>query len=45
MLSFKVTFPYTFANISVNISLNNLKIDIFEIYVEMVVEKCPRWNL
>ena len=38
MLSFKLTFPYTFANISVNISLNNLKIEISEIYAEKAVE-------
>ena len=33
-----------FANISVQISPNNNKLDIFKIYTERAVGKCPRWN-
>ena len=31
-------------NISANFSPNIKKVDIFEIYAERAVEKCPRWN-
>ena len=31
-------------NISVQISLDNKEMDIFKIYTERAVEKCPRWN-
>ena len=34
----------TLANMSVKISPNNDKLDIFEIYIEWAVEKCPSWN-
>ena len=37
------SFKY-FVNISVKIVPNNNKIDSFEIYMGMAVEKCPRWN-
>ena len=36
--------PQYFANISVQISPNNKKLDIFKIYTKGAVEKCPRWN-
>ena len=32
-----------FAKISVQISPNNKNLDIFEMYMERAVEKCPRW--
>ena len=34
--------PIVFSNISAKISPNNIKMDIFEIYIERAVEKCPR---
>ena len=36
--------PKYFANISVQISPNNKKLDIFKIYMKWAVEKCPRWK-
>ena len=44
MLTFKMTTMFYFGNISVKISPNNNKMDIFRIYTERAVEKCPRWN-
>ena len=41
---FKMTLLWYFANISVQILPNNKKVDIFKLYTEMAVEKCPRWN-
>ena len=32
-----------FANISVQILPNNKNLDIFKIYMERAIEKCPRW--
>ncbi len=39
-----MTSQQYFANISVQISLNNKELDIFKIYTKRAVEKCPRWN-
>ena len=44
MLTCPVPFLRYFGNISVQISPNNEKLDIFEIYTKRAVEKCPRWN-
>ena len=44
MLVFKMTSFYHYGNISVKISLNDNKLDSFEIYMKSAVEKCPRWN-
>ena len=35
--------PVGFANISVHILPNNKNLDIFKIYMERAIEKCPRW--
>ena len=41
-LTFKTTSLQFFENISVQISPNNSKLDIFEIYTKRAVGKCPR---
>ena len=42
MLTFEMISLWYFANISVQISLNNKKLDIF--YTKWAIEKCLRWN-
>ena len=42
MLTFEMISPQYFANISVQISENNKKLDIFKIYTKWAVEKCLR---
>ena len=44
LLTFKMTSSQYFGNISVQISPNNNKLDIFEIYTKRGVGKCPRWT-
>ena len=44
MLNFKMTSPYCFADILVNFSPNDKKVDIFKVYAERAVEKCKSWN-
>ena len=44
LLTFKMTSSQYFVNISVQISPNNNELDIFEIYTEREVGKCPRWT-
>ena len=44
MLTFKISSLWYFANISVRISPNTKKLDIFKIYTKWAVEKCPRGN-
>ena len=44
LLTFKMTSSQYFGNISVQISPNNNELDIFEIYTEREVGKCPRWT-
>ena len=39
-----MTSLQSFGNNLVKISPNNNKMDIFIIYTERAVEKCPRWN-
>ena len=43
MLTIPMPSLQYFGNISVQISPNNKKMDIFEIYTKRAVEKCPRW--
>ena len=44
MLTFEMISLQYFANITVQISPNNKKLDIFKIYTKWAVEKCPRWS-
>ena len=44
MLTFKITSLWYLANISVYISPDNEKLDIFKIYTKWAVEKCTIWN-
>ena len=44
MLTIPMPSLQYFENISVQISPNNKKMDIFEIYTKRAVEKCPRLN-
>ena len=44
LLSFKMISLQYFGNISDQISPNNNKLDIFEIYMKRGVEKCLRWT-
>ena len=44
LLTFKTTSSQYFGNISVQISPNDNKLDIFEIYTKRGVGKCPRWT-
>ena len=44
LLTFKMTSSQYFGNISVQISPNNNKLDIFEIYTKRSVGKCLRWT-
>ena len=44
LLTFKTTSSQNFWNFSVQISPNNNKLDIFEIYTKRGVGKCPRWT-
>ena len=44
MFTFKMVSLLYFANILVQISLNNKKLDIFKIFTKWAVEKSPRWN-
>ena len=44
VLTFKTTSSQYFGNISVQISPNNNKLNIFEIYTKRGVGKCPRWT-
>ena len=43
ILILRMTAFYYFVNISVQISPNNKNLDIFKIYMERAIEKCPRW--
>ena len=44
LLTFKTTSSQNFWNFSVQISPNNNKLDIFEIYTKRGVGKCLRWT-
>ena len=44
LFTFKTTSSQYFGNISVQISPNDNKLDIFEIYTKRGVGKSPRWN-
>ena len=44
LLTFKTTSSQYFGNNSVQISPNDIKFDIFEIYTKRGVGKCPRWT-
>ena len=43
ILTFKMTSLYYFGNNLIQVSPINKKMDIFKIYTERAVEKCPRW--